>query len=201
MSLRLLNHALRDFERVFANLEEPFSHTAFRSPSTPFLTSGPLARATAAWHHRPSVDLSETAKEYYIEAELPGARREDIDLEFQDGNTIVLKGTIGAEYESSSPPAAAAGEAGTTAEASTTSSEVVNTNDTTKAVTADHPASHVEQPTFWERERMVGSFRRQFTFPTAIDADQVKATFRDGILSVKIPKLEQRVNKIQIADQ
>lgn len=39
-------------------------------------------------------------------------------------------------------------------------------------------------------ERRYGSFHRSFTLPTGIDADQAKARFEDGVLTVEIPKSE-----------
>lgn len=40
-------------------------------------------------------------------------------------------------------------------------------------------------------ERSYGSFERWFTFPTAVDSDKVEATFKDGVLDVKVPKSEK----------
>ena len=39
-------------------------------------------------------------------------------------------------------------------------------------------------------ERFQGSFSRRFTLPTAIEADKVNADYKDGVLSLAIPKLE-----------
>ncbi|KAJ3053407.1 hypothetical protein HK097_004351 [Rhizophlyctis rosea] len=193
MSLRLLNHALRDFERAFTHLEEPFARSLL-NPTTSFTRTLPTQLSS----FRPLVDLSETAKEYQIEADLPGARREDIDVEFQDGNTIILKGTIG----TSSPVETSTQAVKEAPSVDATSDAVVEPTTTTKPITSSvESATHVEQPTYWERERLFGSFRRAFTFPTSIDAERVKATFRDGVLSVKVPKLEQKVNKIVIGEQ
>jgi len=48
-------------------------------------------------------------------------------------------------------------------------------------------------------ERRYGSFHRSFTLPRSVDADQVKAEFRDGLLKVRLPKMEQaRGKKIAI---
>ena len=39
-------------------------------------------------------------------------------------------------------------------------------------------------------ERRYGSFHRQITLPSQMDADKAKASFEDGVLKVEIPKLE-----------
>jgi HSP20 family protein len=40
-------------------------------------------------------------------------------------------------------------------------------------------------------ERSYGSFCRSFTLPTAVKADKIKATYKDGILNVTLPKTEE----------
>ena len=40
------------------------------------------------------------------------------------------------------------------------------------------------------RERPQGRFTRRLTLPWEIDADKVEAHFRDGVLTVKLPKCE-----------
>ena len=40
------------------------------------------------------------------------------------------------------------------------------------------------------QERWFGRFERAFSLPFPVEAGQVKATFRDGVLTVKLPKAE-----------
>jgi HSP20 family protein len=40
-------------------------------------------------------------------------------------------------------------------------------------------------------ERSYGSFQRTFTLPTAVRADKVDASYKDGILSITLPKAEE----------
>lgn len=39
-------------------------------------------------------------------------------------------------------------------------------------------------------ERFLGKFQRSFTLPVAVDAAKVQASFKDGILTVTLPKAE-----------
>jgi len=39
------------------------------------------------------------------------------------------------------------------------------------------------------RERTFGSFSRSFTLPESVDGENVKATWKDGLLEVVVPKL------------
>jgi len=48
-------------------------------------------------------------------------------------------------------------------------------------------------------ERYVGKFRRSITLPTRVDASKVSATYRDGILTVTLPKAEEaKPKQIQV---
>jgi len=40
-------------------------------------------------------------------------------------------------------------------------------------------------------ERSYGSFHRSFTLPTKIESDRVKATFKDGVLTIHLPKADE----------
>ncbi len=44
-------------------------------------------------------------------------------------------------------------------------------------------------------ESYYGSFQRSFVLPDAIKADKVSATFKDGVLSVTVPKAEEAKEK------
>ncbi len=57
-----------------------------------------------------------------------------------------------------------------------------------------------EKPQFLLRERRRTEFRRSFTLPKDIDADGVTAGFKNGVLTIKIPrKAEVAPRKIQIS--
>jgi HSP20 family protein len=49
-------------------------------------------------------------------------------------------------------------------------------------------------------ERYVGKFRRSITLPSRVDANKVKASYRDGVLTVTLPKAEEaKPRQIQIS--
>ena len=43
----------------------------------------------------------------------------------------------------------------------------------------------------YRSERVYGSFRRSFPLPSNVDADQIAATYKDGVLSVTLAKVEE----------
>ncbi len=52
---------------------------------------------------------------------------------------------------------------------------------------------------FLRRERPNGEFVRYVTLPFEVNADQVEATLRDGVLTIRMPKSERaKARKIQV---
>ena len=50
--------------------------------------------------------------------------------------------------------------------------------------------NETEGKNYYRRERTYGEFRRVFTLPEGVNADDIKADFKDGVLNVHIPKAE-----------
>uniref|UniRef100_A0A1D1YRF5 Heat shock protein n=1 Tax=Anthurium amnicola TaxID=1678845 RepID=A0A1D1YRF5_9ARAE len=167
----------QDISRAFSLLDEPL----FRR----FPASFPATLSDQAFF-RPSVDISENDKSYIVEAEVPGMKKEDLSVEFLDDGTLIMKGKI--EQGSSS------------------SSERMRTIDNTEGTTTESTgsdtdvvvASTVTKPTFWTSERVKGHFQRSFQFPGKIDPESVKASYKDGLLSVIVPKVEKNGKEITI---
>ena len=62
----------------------------------------------------------------------------------------------------------------------------------------------VKKGGYYRIERATGTFARQLTLPEGVDADAVQATFDKGVLTVRIPKPEQRKPRrveITVGDQ
>jgi len=48
-------------------------------------------------------------------------------------------------------------------------------------------------------ERLFGTFERSFTLPTPVRGDKVKASYRNGVLEVSVPKAEEaKVREIEV---
>lgn len=96
----------------------------------------------------PPVDIYETPdKEIVLKAELPGLKRDAIDLTVEH-NTLTIRGQR--------PP--------------------------------DDGTADAQ---FHRSERVFGPFTRSFTLPNTVDAARVKAEYRDGVLTVRLPRREE----------
>jgi HSP20 family protein len=49
----------------------------------------------------------------------------------------------------------------------------------------------VEEQSYHRVERSYGTFTRTFSLPNSIDADKVAANYKDGVLTLTMPKKEE----------
>jgi HSP20 family protein len=112
-----------------------------------------LSAEEGAW--APSVDVSETAKEVIVKAELPGMDPKDVDVTVR-GDVLSLRGERKKEEEEK-------GES------------------------------------FHRVERSYGAFSRSIRLPAEVDVNKVKATYKEGVLNINLPKTKQAsVKKIEV---
>ena len=108
-----------------------------------------------AW--APPLDVHEDKDSFTIRAELPGMRREDIEVSIQD-NALVISGERKEEK------------------------------------VGDGTEVH-------RQERYFGKFSRILTLPAAVANNNVKAAYKDGILTVTLPKAEEaKPKQITVSD-
>jgi len=48
-----------------------------------------------------------------------------------------------------------------------------------------------ENGSFYRVERLCGKFQRSFSLPSSVDQENVKATYKNGILTINLPKEEE----------
>lgn len=102
----------------------------------------------------PALDLYQNNDNIVAVVELPGMRKDDIEISLHDGTL-----TIGGERK--------------------------------EATSQENGATRTE--------RSAGKFRRGITLPTRVDVNKVSAIYKDGILTVTLPKAEEAKPKhIQI---
>ena len=94
----------------------------------------------------PALDLYEDKDNLYVKVELPGMKREDIDVSLHEGS-LSISGERKSEQK--------------------------------------HEDAEV-----YRAERFFGRFQRTVTLPTPVAADKVKAQYKDGVLTITLPKTE-----------
>jgi len=145
----------------------------------------------------PKFDVKEVKDAYELHGELPGIEQKDVEIEFTDAHTLVIKGRTERSYTSGTPPAylvegapaqgAIEGTNGNKAHKATVEEE--GAEGSTEVSKQEEPAQPKEpESKFWVSERSVGEFSRSFTFPSRVDQDKVTATMKNGLLSIVVPK-------------
>ena len=94
----------------------------------------------------PAIDVYEDKDNLVVRAELPGLKKEDIDISLHDG-VLTLSGE------------------------------------------RKQDQTHADAETY-RAERFVGRFQRSLTLHAPVNADKVRASYTDGVLTVTLPKTE-----------
>jgi len=123
---------------------------------SPFGTGfGRMGQLFTEWS--PALDLYQNNDNVVAVVELPGMRKDEIEISLHDG-TLTISGERRKE-------------------------------------SSDGDGEKAERS-----ERYVGKFRRSIALPTRVDANKVNATYRDGILTVTLPKAaEARPKQIRVS--
>ena len=95
----------------------------------------------------PRTEMYEEKGELVIKTELPGIKKEDLDVTLE-GDTLTIK-----------------------------------------AEKKEEEAA--EESTYHTRERYYGHYFRSTTLPFHVDSDRISATFKDGVLELRLPKAEE----------
>ena len=96
----------------------------------------------------PAVNIIEQDTQFLIELAAPGNKKEDFEIEIEDGILSI----------------------------SSSSNKEDNTS---------------EKETFTRHEFSYNSFRRSFTIPESVDVSSIEATYNEGVLLIKLLKLEE----------
>jgi HSP20 family protein len=94
----------------------------------------------------PALDVHEDKDSFVVRTELPGLKREDIEVSLHDG-ALLISGERKAEVKQ----------------------EGVEVN---------------------RQERCYGKFQRVLALPTPVTAEKITAQYKDGVLTVTLPKVE-----------
>ncbi|KAJ5638284.1 hypothetical protein N7490_008163 [Penicillium lividum] len=161
------------------------------------------ARPTPRRSFSPAFDVRELTDGYYLDGELPGVSQENIEIEFSDPTTLIIKGHAERNYntETSEPIQSSPRRHQPTVEDEDDSDS--DSTSSTRSVTSKSIAVPAQSKPadfhYWASERSIGDFQRTFSFPTRVDQDAVRASLKNGILSVVVPKATApKIKKIRI---
>jgi len=134
------------------NVWSPFRHLSVLRDEIDRLFDSPLNELSSnsqqflnGW--LPVIDLYDERDHLVLKAEVPGMKKEDIDISLH-GDVLTLSGERKEE-------------------------EVFDKAET------------------YRSERFLGRFQRTLTLPVGVDASKVQASYKDGILTVTLPKAEE----------
>ncbi len=134
---------LKDFSALAQRINRMFE-TALEEPEGEWF---------GTWY--PPVDIYDTGAEIVLQAELPGMKKDDIDIRVEN-NVLRIFGQRKREFET-------------------------------------------REGNVFRSERSYGTFSRSFTLPTTVDAKNIQATYKDGVLTVTLPKAEEaRPRQIEV---
>ena len=148
---RSILSTLHDMERLFEEgFHRPFLGWNLSPVRQMFHDLGSYGEFT------PTCDIFESGNEIVVKADLPGMKREDVDVKLVD-NRLVITGERKSEEK-------------------------------------------VERKDYIRVERSHGSFNWTINLPEDIDSEHVKASFKEGVLEIRIAKLGDKstVKKIKL---
>ena len=163
-------------------------------------SSGSFTSNSAIRAYQPKFDVREHAHTYELQGELPGIDQKDVHIEFADPHTFVIKGRTEREYSSDGADQARGRITGDVTDGGSSKGHghkatVEDENDAQAKENGqvavpkkDGVEKSSQRPKYWVSERSVGEFHRAFSFPSRVNQDEVKASLKNGILSVVIPK-------------
>jgi HSP20 family molecular chaperone IbpA len=151
----------------------------------------------------PKFDVKEVADAYELHGELPGIDQKDVEIEFTDPQTLAIRGRSERSHTSGTPPDRLLGqgkeqakltESGESHRASVADEEAEKAKEAGQQVQKTEQKGGAQQPQekYWVSERSVGEFSRSFHFPSRVDQDAVKASMKNGILSIVVPKAQNK---------
>lgn len=181
---------IREFRPLFRLLDEPFARPSNNLTSNA-LFNEPFFNRADFGRNLPAVDLTEHENEFVVEAELPGVKKENIEIRIGDGGQSLtiegksfVKSSISSDTQSETPAAKpgqpAAGEDNSSKATAEGSQAVTQTNENRGAVGTPLSSERFFSST--------SSFSRTVWLPRRVDGSKVKAKLEDGVLTVNIPK-------------
>lgn len=172
-------------------------HHRFRSNAVQRYDDGSNPTSSDYSTRTPNVHLSDEGDHYVVEAEVPGIRRENLDVSIGDnGRSLTIRG--GGAVSGSAAGDSVEETEGAAASPSVAQSArgTTSTTEYTETVTTSSSRGDERQPV--KRWTSRSSFARTIWLPRPVDPQGVKATLDHGVLMMEIPKLSAQSHRITV---
>ncbi|TCD66621.1 hypothetical protein EIP91_001131 [Steccherinum ochraceum] len=183
--MSLTRQFLHDIRPLFRLLEEPFGRSPAFLPyngRTRSLFDDPFFHSPSSL--RPAVDVTEEGNNYIVEAELPGVKKENVEVRIGDGGrSVTIEGKI---VNRRAGPQEGENVVQNTAAPQEDAAAPATNGDSTAVAQASSQNEISTERSF------VGSstFTRTVWLPRQVDSNNVSAKLNDGILTVTVAKAE-----------
>ncbi|KAL6632546.1 HSP20-like chaperone [Neocallimastix sp. 'constans'] len=208
LSIRRNNSLLRnsffdDFDNAFHN--EFFNHPLITFPTLypyPYLSYNPVksfknqisktfnSDVFKSVDFSPKINLSEDENNYYIHADLPGMKKDQVKMELSDENRVL---TISGERETIIDDSDKASKKDSTKEEN--NKENANENKETKKEEHNETKKEENNKKYSRIECSYGKFSRSFSIPENADINNIQAKMENGVLEVTLKKMEPQKNE------
>ncbi|KAL6632727.1 HSP20-like chaperone [Neocallimastix sp. 'constans'] len=204
LSIRRNNSLLRDslfddFDNAFDN--EFFNHPLITFPTLypyPYLSYNPVKsfenQISKAFNSdvfksvdfSPKINLSEDENNYYIHADLPGMKKDQVKMELSDEDHIL---TISGERETIIDDSDKKSNKDSTKEESNKENNKENANENKESKKEENNKKYSRI------ECSYGKFSRSFSIPENADINNIQAKMENGVLEVTLKKIEPQKNE------
>jgi len=180
--MSLSRQLLNDMYPLFRLLQEPLRRPAafYAHPSRRSLLDDPFSHPSNTV--RPALDITEQENNYIVEAELPGVKKENLEVRIGDaGRSVTIEGKTfrrnNDEWQTAPAEPAQQVSASEEIESKATDSTAVEKLDGNENAASTNIATESS------------SFSRTIWLPQAVDEKGVSAKLAEGILTLTIPKV------------
>ncbi|CAA7261400.1 unnamed protein product [Cyclocybe aegerita] len=176
-AMSLARQFFREMRPLFRMVEEPLS----RPPAY-----YPLSRRIDPFENffadaRPAIDIHDQGDKYVVDADLPGVKKEDIQVRVgEDGRSITIEGQVVETNRLTTSPV----------QTENTSEGLQAGGDATTVTKTDDTSTQISSERQFTRNT---SFARTVWLPRPIDASNVSAKLNDGVLSITINKAVEKL--------
>jgi len=208
LSIRRNNSLLRNslfdgFDNAFDN--EFFNHPLITFPTLypyPYLSYNPVkslenqisktfnSDVFKSVDFSPKINLSEDENNYYIHADLPGMKKDQVKMELSDEDRVL---TISGERETIIDDSDKASKKDSIKEKN--NKENTNENKKSKKEEQNETKNEENNKKYSKIECSYGKFSRSFSIPENADINNIQAKMENGVLEVTLKKMEPQKNE------